>query len=576
MIIKDAQDNSLICHVVRNPYCVVKWNMRELGKTSVAEKTISPDFDPDDSTFAIKTLRGQEIKNCVLEVEVYDADILHNKGDFLGCVRLTGEPLVSFLDNGTNGRSTTLKLGPSLKLTSLENKFAQGSLVLSGVLVDAVEARAAKITSDAGEKIVAKPTDTGVGAMTSLLTGSIGSRFGGLFGNKSKTKTDNAAKEDEKSFHQLDSVVESQSLLEGRSHTQNHDDEMVLSTDKQMLSSDIDDSTVMSSIGDSKVVVGNKDSFAVQPAAIVLNVLGVDALLGSTLIFKLNGVEFGHLKTEYSTALNMVLQVPLPARHRVTDCALEIEAYTTALGTGHENILLASAVFRGNDLADLLKEMTSTGNPQWVNFLFSMNALPQDIVVKSSSSMYMGRIQLSGYVCERAFLENERDILTIVLYSLHNLSRAVKVAAECVRITFNDEVVGEVSIPTGGGHETHPVWEEPPQFHIKILPRLHLEMCNLRVDLVERKTKRILISRSFVGSELVQFLHTDHDESHMYPLGDESSHALEVEGPDQHERSRHPNVAASAQICMKGLFSVLFRSLFNRCFFYGRLNCSTS
>jgi hypothetical protein len=121
----------------RNPQCIVRWNYRELGRSDIVLQTQDPTWPHCE----LKVLTSREIplERSTLDIDVWDTD-MRDPTDFLGCVRLQGEALVSFLEEGGPLKA---RLGPSKRLADSENVFVGGIVELAGsvsVLHDGSEA----------------------------------------------------------------------------------------------------------------------------------------------------------------------------------------------------------------------------------------------------------------------------------------------------------------------------------------------------------------------------------------------------------------------------------------------------
>lgn len=113
-------------HTMRNPVCIAKWNLREIGRSVIMLQTVEPVWE--NCVFTTFTSRDATIEQSVLDIEIWDND-LKSVTHFLGCVRLQGEDLVSFLEEG---EAKSFQLVPSTRLADSENVFAKGTLKMSG------------------------------------------------------------------------------------------------------------------------------------------------------------------------------------------------------------------------------------------------------------------------------------------------------------------------------------------------------------------------------------------------------------------------------------------------------------
>jgi len=90
-------------------------------------QTVEPVWN--NCVFTTFTSREATIEQSVLDIEIWDTD-LKNVTHFLGCVRLQGEDLVSFLEEG---ETKSFQLVPSTRLADSENVFVKGTLEMSGI-----------------------------------------------------------------------------------------------------------------------------------------------------------------------------------------------------------------------------------------------------------------------------------------------------------------------------------------------------------------------------------------------------------------------------------------------------------
>ena len=71
-----------------DPYCIVRWNHRVVGKTNVVKNSLNPLWR--NETFQVRTRGADTLPLCILYIEVWDKN-LSGQGNFLGCVELSGE-----------------------------------------------------------------------------------------------------------------------------------------------------------------------------------------------------------------------------------------------------------------------------------------------------------------------------------------------------------------------------------------------------------------------------------------------------------------------------------------------------
>lgn len=128
---------------VRNALAIVKFNMREIGRTGIVKGTIHPEWDslPQSITFDIHVNKQSSLDTCTIEVEVFDTDANGKLTDFLGHARFSGPSLKAFLYQETEDLNAPMAdrapkwfdLLPSKKLTDQENKNVTGKIELRGM-----------------------------------------------------------------------------------------------------------------------------------------------------------------------------------------------------------------------------------------------------------------------------------------------------------------------------------------------------------------------------------------------------------------------------------------------------------
>jgi hypothetical protein len=117
---------------VRNPFAILKWNSREIGRTTPSRNDLNPEWE--DPPVLATTTRDKPMRTCQLEIEVWDWNTTNNRAlDFLGSVSLTGDRLISFFESKA---LLTLPLERSRRMTDAENQNVGGTLVLFGLLDD--------------------------------------------------------------------------------------------------------------------------------------------------------------------------------------------------------------------------------------------------------------------------------------------------------------------------------------------------------------------------------------------------------------------------------------------------------
>jgi len=142
-----------------DPFCIVKWNEREVGRSSVVMANLNPTWDDEKFKMNLPDLNKlpddvggvMEVKSDIeplsytskLEIEIWDMDAV-GAGDFLGMITLSGGDLANLLTfdagEGTEDRQIEYPLGPSEALTPRGNKLA----VKGSVFISAVYAKAAR------------------------------------------------------------------------------------------------------------------------------------------------------------------------------------------------------------------------------------------------------------------------------------------------------------------------------------------------------------------------------------------------------------------------------------------------
>jgi hypothetical protein len=116
-----------------DPYCVIKWNNKEIGRTSIISSNLNPRWE--EESFKVFLAEGNNPNNSKLEIEVWDMDSVGG-GNFLGMVSLTGVELISFLVptvEDTVEQEFVLK--PSPMYTPRTNALAvKGHITISAVV----------------------------------------------------------------------------------------------------------------------------------------------------------------------------------------------------------------------------------------------------------------------------------------------------------------------------------------------------------------------------------------------------------------------------------------------------------
>lgn len=113
--------------------CIVKWNFREIGRTKIARSTLAPRWN--NASFLVMTPKNQELKDCSLDLELFDtsADGRNKLTDFLGCIKISGDNLVEFLDQE---RPRWVECEKAKRFHGEENRHAHGFIEVSGTRKD--------------------------------------------------------------------------------------------------------------------------------------------------------------------------------------------------------------------------------------------------------------------------------------------------------------------------------------------------------------------------------------------------------------------------------------------------------
>jgi len=119
----------------RNPVAIVKWNIREIGRTIPQRNDLNPDWD--DPGLRTSTTKDKGLEKCSLEIEVFDYNFQKARTtEFLGCARLTGQALADLFEIGAKRQFVTLPLQRSSRLNDKENAYVQGEVIVWGLLED--------------------------------------------------------------------------------------------------------------------------------------------------------------------------------------------------------------------------------------------------------------------------------------------------------------------------------------------------------------------------------------------------------------------------------------------------------
>jgi hypothetical protein len=114
----------------RNAFCVLRLNMREIGRTGIVKSTTNPVFLNDKNhSISMHFAKESLLFNASIEIEVYDTDARGSQTDYLGHVKLTGETLFNLIEKGME---VSFNLQPSKRISEHENRYVKGSILLSG------------------------------------------------------------------------------------------------------------------------------------------------------------------------------------------------------------------------------------------------------------------------------------------------------------------------------------------------------------------------------------------------------------------------------------------------------------
>ena len=111
-----------------DPFAIVFWNSREIGRTPYATKTLNPEWS--EQTVTITLHKADSVAANTLKIDVYDYKLL-GRGAFLGCVVLKGSDLEELFDLQEETRFRTLDLAKDVKLDDKLQKLVQGKLDIS-------------------------------------------------------------------------------------------------------------------------------------------------------------------------------------------------------------------------------------------------------------------------------------------------------------------------------------------------------------------------------------------------------------------------------------------------------------
>lgn len=115
---------------LRNAFCIVRLNMREIGRTGVVKGTLSPVWSKEKSNvFTMHFGKESMLLNASIEIEVFDSDAKGIQTDYLGHVKLSGDSLFQFLERNTE---VSFDLQRSKRISDHENRHVKGKILLVG------------------------------------------------------------------------------------------------------------------------------------------------------------------------------------------------------------------------------------------------------------------------------------------------------------------------------------------------------------------------------------------------------------------------------------------------------------
>jgi hypothetical protein len=188
----------------RSPFCILRFNMREIGRTPIMPICRKPDFK-ENNAFEVESNLNQLLQFCVFELEVFDTNYLGEEENFLGSVKLNGEEGMKFL---LSKDPVWYKLNPSNRYTDADNRFVSGKVeIRTDIIGDLSDAKEffPHLMHLRKSKISFLPTfdlkfggQEGVGKALSNIGSAIGNLFKNPFGrSKAGKETDEIAKKAE-------------------------------------------------------------------------------------------------------------------------------------------------------------------------------------------------------------------------------------------------------------------------------------------------------------------------------------------------------------------------------------------
>ena len=107
-----------------DPFCIVKWNNEEIGRTSTMDNTNNPDWE-DDEVFNIYS--KENLIHQKISIEVWDKDDI-GRGDFLGMIQFRKQGLIAACKQKPR---LTYELRPMKGKNEKFNRSVQGRIMIS-------------------------------------------------------------------------------------------------------------------------------------------------------------------------------------------------------------------------------------------------------------------------------------------------------------------------------------------------------------------------------------------------------------------------------------------------------------
>jgi hypothetical protein len=139
-----------------DPFVICKWNGREIGRTPHASRTVHPTWP--DQRFVLMLDPNEDIGQNLLQIEVWNHRVI-TKGEFLGCLYLTGPALVEWFDGVVKQGRLWSELTKSPMLEDARQHLVKGRIEVgfqvkkkdttgAGTVRDALDLRWSEICAD--------------------------------------------------------------------------------------------------------------------------------------------------------------------------------------------------------------------------------------------------------------------------------------------------------------------------------------------------------------------------------------------------------------------------------------------